>query len=112
MITLKDKIGYIRRDTIDGREKFKFIESKVKSIYMGKKGTRVYTERFIPLDLEELESNTKYIIKDGKPTSIMLVSEPFITTDEYSEHCRKTVDYWNEHGAKSLLDDLTKGGTE
>ena len=104
MITPKDKIGYIRRATVDGKEQFKFIEAKVKSVRIGKKGTSVYTDKFYALDAEEIEFNTSMI---GNGSGLMLVNEPFITTDEYSEHCRKTVDYWNAHGAKSILDELT-----
>ena len=103
MITPKDKIGYIRRATVDGKEQFKFVEAKVKSVRIGKKGTSVYTDKFYALDAEEIEFNTSMIGKDSK---IMLVNEPFITTDEYSERCRKAVDYWNAHGAKSILDEL------
>ena len=103
MITPKDKIGYIRRATVDGKEQFKFIEAKVKSVRIGKKGTSVYTDKFYALDAEEIEFNTSMI---GNGSGLMLVNEPFVTTDEYSEHCRKTVDYWNEHGAKSILDEL------
>ena len=104
MITPKDKIGYIRRATVDGKEQFKFIEAKVKSVRIGKKCTSVYTDKFYALDAEEIEFNTSMI---GKDSGIMLVNEPFITTDEYSDRCRKTVDYWNEHGAKSILDELS-----
>ena len=103
MITPKDKIAYIRRATVDGKEQFKFIEAKVKFVRIGKKGTSVYTDRFYPLDAEEIEFNTSLI---GKNSGIMLVNEPFITTDKYSEHCIKVVDYWNDHGAKSILDEL------
>ena len=103
MITPKDKIGYIRRATVDGKEQFKFIEAKVKSVRIGKKGTSVYTDKFYALDAEEIELNTSMI---GKGSGLMLVNEPFITTEEYSEHCRKTVDYWNEHGAKNILGEL------
>lgn len=101
MITPKDKIGYIRRATVDGKEQFKFIEAKIKSVRVGKKQTSVYTDKFYALDSEEIEFNTEMI---GKGSGIMLVNEPFITNDEYSEHCRKTVDYWNIHGARSILD--------
>ena len=103
MITPKDKIGYIRRAIVDGKEQFKFIEAKIKSVRIGKKGTSVYTYRFYALDAEEIEFNTSII---GNGSGLMLVNEPFITTDEYCEHCRKTVDYWNEHGAKSIFDEL------
>ena len=103
MITPKDKIGYIRRSTVDGKDQFRFIEAKVKSVRIGKKGTSVYTDKFYALDAEEIEFNTSMI---GNGSGIMLVNEPFITTGEYSEHCRKTVDYWNEHGSRSILEEL------
>ena len=112
MITPKDKIGYIRRATVDGKEQFKFIEAKIKSVRIGKKQTSVYTDKFYALDAEEIEFNTEMI---GKGSGIILVNEPFITNDEYSEHCRKTVDYWNTHGARSAFDDdhsTEKGGEE
>lgn len=102
MITPKDKIGYIRRATVNGKEQFKFIEAKVKSVRIGKKGTSVYTDKFYALDAEEIESNTS-MISEGN--GLMLVNEPFVTTDDYSELCRKTVKYWNEHGAKRIFDE-------
>ena len=104
MITPKDKIGYISRATVEGKEKFRFIEAKVKSVRIGKKGTSVYTDKFYALDAEEIEFNTSMI---GNGSGLMLVNEPFITTDEYSERCRKAVDYWNAHGAKSILDEFS-----
>ena len=55
MITPKDKIGYIRRTTVDGKDQFKFIEAKIKSVRVGKKQTSVYTDKFYALDAEEIE---------------------------------------------------------
>lgn len=103
MITTKDKIGYIKRytDAEDEKEEFKFIEGKIKKIVIGKKKKSVYSDKFYTLDMDEVEFNTKMI--SGK-SKLILVNEPFITTDEYSEHCKQVVDYWNEHGAKSILD--------
>ncbi|MPM00571.1 hypothetical protein SDC9_46798 [bioreactor metagenome] len=100
-ITPKDKIGYISRSRDkDGKEHFRFIESKIKKVVVGKTKTSVYSDHFYTLDADEIISNTEIISKGN----LMLVTEPFITTDEYSEHCRKVVEYWNEHGAKGLLD--------
>lgn len=102
MITPKDRIGYIRRTAnADGTYTFKYIEAKIKSIRVGKKGTSVYSDRFYALDADELESNTE--IMDRK-SDLVLVGEPFITSEALSEHLKKIVDYWNEHGATSLLD--------
>ena len=101
-ITPNDKIGYIsRRKDENGKEVFKFIEAKIKKVVVCKTKTSVYSDKFNALDAEEIISNTE-MIRDMK---LMLVTEPFITNEEYSEHCRKTVDYWNEFGARSILDD-------
>ena len=102
MITTKDRIGYIRRSVkADGTYTFKYIEGKIRSIRVGKKKTSVYADRFYSLDADELESNTE--IMNGK-SDLILVGEPFITSDALSERLTKVVDYWNEHGATSLLD--------
>ena len=100
-ITPNDKIGYIsRRKDENGKEVFKFIEAKIKRLVVCKTKTSVYSDKFNALDAEELISNTE-MIRDMK---LMLVTEPFITDEAYSAHCKKTVDYWNEHGAKSIFD--------
>ena len=101
-ITIEDKIGYISRskDSND-KENFRFIEAKIKKIVVGKTKTSIYSDKFYALDADEIESNTKILHKNNE---LMLVEEPFITSPEYSDHCCKVIDYWNEHGAKSILD--------
>lgn len=106
MITAKDKIGYIRRqENPDGTTTFKLIEAKIKSVRIGKKGTSVYSDRFRALDAEELESNTE--IMSGN-SQLVLVGEPFIMKDAMSAHLKKVVDYWNRHGAETLLGNRTE----
>lgn len=103
MITTKNKIGFIQRRTDEnGKKHFKYIEAKIKKIVIGKKKTSVYSDRFRVLELEELESNTKFFDEEK---GVLIVGEPFITNDKLAEWCQKNVDYWNEHGAKSILDD-------
>lgn len=101
MITTQDKIGYIQRytDTEKGKEQYRYIESKIKKIVYGKIKNSIYSDKFYGLDLEDVESNTQIISDNSK---IMLVGEPFITTPKYSEHCRKVVEYWNEHGTENF----------
>ena len=103
MVTTKDKIGLIQRRTdSEGKQVFKYVESKIKKIVIGKKKTSVYSDGFYPLELEELESNTKFFdIENG----FLIVGDPFITNDKLAAWCQKNVDYWNEHGAKSIWDD-------
>lgn len=103
MITTKDKIGYIRRTTDEtGKQHFKYTESKIKKVVIGKKKISVYSDGFYTLDAEELESATKIFDIDK---GILLVNEPFITNEELAEWCQKNVNYWNEHGAKSIWDE-------
>lgn len=106
MITTKEKIGYIRpREHTDGTTEFEFVESKIKSVRIGKKGTSVYSDRFRALDAEELEDNTE--IMSGN-SALVLVGEPFITNDELSKRLQKVVDHWNKHGAETLLGNRTQ----
>lgn len=106
MITTKDRIGYIlRQEHTDGTTEFKFIEAKIKSVRIGKKSTSVYSDRFLDLDAEELESNTEIMSGDSQ---LVLVEEPFITNDAMSERLQKVVAYWNKHGAETLFGNRTK----
>ena len=36
-------------------------------------------------------------------SKIVLVGEPFVADQELSDRIKRIVDYWNEHGAESLL---------
>ena len=106
MITTKDRIGYIRRqEHADGTTEFKFIEAKIKSVRIGKKGTSVYSDKFRALDAGELESNTE-IMSDN--SALVLVGEPFITNDAMSERLQKVVAHWNKHGAETILGNRTE----
>lgn len=102
MVTPRDKIGFIQRRIDEkGKETFKYIESEIKKVVIGKTKTSVYSDRFYPLELEELESNTRILSQER---GFFIVGEPFITNEKLAEWCQKNVDHWNEHGAKSIWD--------
>lgn len=107
MVGRKDKIGYIRRtEYADGHTEFKYIESKIRQLRIRKDGgVSVYSDRFRALDMAELEDNAQ-IMADH--SGLVLVNEPFITSDELSERLKKVVDHWNVHGAETLLGNRTK----
>ena len=106
MITTKDKIGYIRRQEYpDGTTEFRFIEAKIKSVRIGKKGTSVYSDKFRALDAEELEENAELMADTSR---LILVGEPFVMNEEMSERLKKVVDHWNKHGAETLLGNRTE----
>lgn len=106
MITTKDRIGYIRRqEHADGTTEFKFIEAKIKSVRIGKKGISVYSDKFRALAAEELEENAELMADTSR---LILVNEPFVMNDEMSERLQKVVAHWNKHGAETLLDNRTE----
>lgn len=93
MITPNDTIGYIRKILIDGKEQFEYIEANVKLVEIGKKKTKVFTDKFRPLDAKEIESNTEWL-KESK--TLVLITEPFITSPEITERCKRFVTRKNE----------------
>lgn len=103
MITTKDKIGYIRRNKdSDGKIYYKYIESKITAVRIGKTKTSIYSKNFYALNASELEFNTKLMSDNSE---LILVGEPFITNNNLSVRLKKVVDYWNEHGAKDIFGD-------
>lgn len=101
MITPKDKIGYIRRIDNGERTEFKLIIAKVQRVVMGKKATKVYTKKFMPLDVEDVELNTQFV-NNGR--GLILVAEPFVIKDEQIPYFEAVVDDFNKNGAKSIWD--------
>ena len=101
MITPKDKIGFIQRRMNNGKTTYKLIVAKVQRVFLGKKANKVYTKEFYPLEVEEIESNTKMI---DTSKGLILVSEPFIIKDEQIGYFQAVVDDFNKNGAKSIWD--------
>lgn len=100
MIKTKDKIGYIKRRRYEDKpDEFKLIVAKVTKVVMGKKKNSVYTKEFYPLEMEEIESNTKMI---DTHEGLIIVGEPFLITDSDIEYFQKVVDDFNKNGAKSI----------
>lgn len=100
MITTKDKIGYIRRTGYkDKAPEFKLIVAKVKRVVLGKTKNSVYTDKFYSLEMEEIESNTKWL---HKSKGLILVDEPFVIKDEEIPYFQAVVDDFNKNGARSI----------
>lgn len=95
MITPNDTIGYIRKILKDGKEQFEYIESKITAVRIGKKGTKAYSDKFSPLDVEEVEFNTKWL---KETETIIIITEPFITSPDLAERCKRFVTRKNEEG--------------
>ena len=73
-------VGYMYVDKDEyGNDVFEYIESRIKSVYFGKKGITVQTDRFRTLDYEDVKSNTK-MLKELETT--ILAREPFFVDDD------------------------------
>ena len=92
-VKIGDSIGLINKvlfNMKDDRTNYwKLSEGKVKSITINSHGRRVKADYFYTLDAEEIEDNTRWLIET--PT-LILVTEPFIMTDEL----RARVERWIE----------------
>ena len=100
-VTVKvgDTIGFIQKvlfNMKDNRENYwKLTEGKVKSITLNSKGRRIKADHFYTLDAEEIEDNTRWLLET--PT-LILVTEPFIMTDELRQRVNKWIDAENGVG--------------
>lgn len=101
MITPNDKIGFIQRRRNETKYAFKLIVAKVQRVNIGKKKTSVYTKEFYPLDMEDIESNTRMM---DESKGLILVGEPFVIKDEQIPYFEAVVDDFNKNGAKSIWD--------
>ena len=92
-----DTIGYITKvlfNMKDDRTNYwKLSEGKVKSITINSRGRRVKADHFYTLDAEEIEDNTRWLLET--PT-LILVTEPFIMTDELRARVEKWIERENE----------------
>lgn len=102
--TTGDTICYIQKYKNEGEEwKFRLVTSPITAIRIGQTATKVYSKRFGPIDVEELESNTEFFAP-----GVILVQEPFLDVG----NLREIAERWIENeGWKYRIDEL-KGGAE
>lgn len=84
-----DTILYIQKCKKAGDEdwQFRLIEAKVTAVRIGKTVTKAYSKRFRPLDVEELESNTKMFTP-----GVILVQEPFLDVGDLRERAERWIE--------------------
>ena len=58
-----DSIGGLYPKDKDGVRTWELCESKITRIVQNSRGTKVYSKRFYPLEIEEIEDNTKVMEK-------------------------------------------------
>lgn len=97
-IGLLNKVLFNMKD--DRTNYWKLTEGKVKSITQNSKGRRVKADHFYTLDAEEIEFNTHWM---EQANGLVIVTEPFILTDELRERVNRWIEQENQ-------DDETRKG--
>lgn len=83
----------------DGTEGWKLLECPVKRITQTKRGTKVYSDRFYPLDLEAIESNTE-IMQEAQ--GWILTKEVVLLTPKIRVKCERWVEWANSNPEKVM----------
>lgn len=99
-IKVGDAIGMLEEGKwADGTEGWKLLKCPIKRIVQSKRGTKVYSDRFYPLDLEDIESNTE-IMPDTQ--GWILTKEVMLLTPEIRAKCEKWVEWANSNPEKVM----------
>lgn len=83
----------------DGTEGWKLLECPIKRITQTKRGTKVYSDRFYPLDLEDIESNTD-IMQDAQ--GWIFTKEVMLLTPEIRAKCERWIEWANSNPEKVM----------
>ena len=94
--------GLYKRVLPDGKEEWVLHESKITKIVQNSKGTKVYSKGFYPLDVDEIESNTK-IMEDAD--NYILVREVVLLNEIVRPKYERWLKWANENPdkVKSIL---------
>ena len=94
-----DIIGGLYPRERDGQKHWELVESKITRIVQNTKGTKVYSKRFYPIDVEEIESNTEIM---RKASGWILTREVVLLTPEIRKKCEDWVEWANANPDKAV----------
>ena len=83
----------------NGAREWRLLECPIKRIVQSKRGAKVYSDRFYPLDLEDIESNTD-IMQDAQ--GWILTKEVVLLTSEIRAKCERWVEWANSNPEKVM----------
>ena len=88
-------IGGLYKKTLpDGKELWYLCESKITKIVQNTKGTKVYSKHFYPIDIEEIESNSKIM---EEANGYINIREVVYLNEINRTKCERWVKWANEH---------------
>ena len=95
-----DSIGSIyKRQKPDGKEEWYLSESKITRIVQNSRGTKVYSKGFFPIEIEEIEDNTK-LMQEAK--GWINTREVVLLTPEIREKCNRWIKWANDNPDKAV----------
>lgn len=95
-----DSIGGLYKKTKpDGTEMWELSEGKITKIVQNSRGTKIYSKRFYPIEIEEIEDNTKVMASaDGWINT----REVVWLTPEIRRKCERWVEWANNNPEKAV----------
>ena len=100
-----DSIGGIYRVREGGQEIWKLLEGKIKLIVQNSRGTKVYSRGFYPIDLAEIEDNTREM---SEAIGWINTRDVVLLTPAIRQKCERWVEWANNnpHDAVSLIGEV------
>ena len=93
-----DSIGGLYQVELpNGEKQWKLSEGKITKIVQNSRGTKVYSKRFYPIEIEEIEDNTAIM---RKAEGFILTREVVFLDDEIRAKCERWVSWANENPEK------------
>lgn len=89
-----DKIGIIMKqlNVVTREERWIFRVDTITAIRQGKRDTKVYSKRFKPIEIEEVESNARIM---ARHPSMVLTQEVFLVTPELEQRAHDWIGQQN-----------------
>lgn len=99
-IKVGDYIGALyRKQAPDGKQIWYLCDARVTKIVQNSRGTKVYSKRFYPIDLEDIETNTELMAEaDGW----ILTREVMLLTPDVRAKCEAWVKWANDNPDKAV----------
>lgn len=91
--------GLYKKTSADGVEQWYLSEGKITKIVQNSRGTKVYSKRFYPLDIEEIEDNTEMM---RKANGWILTREVVLLEPDIRDKCERWVKWANENPDKAV----------
>lgn len=92
--------GIYQKRLPDGKNVWFLHEGKINKIVQGVRGTKVYSKAFFPIDIEEIEENTKLL---EEANGYIFVREVVLMNEITREKCERWIEYANDNPEKAAL---------